>query len=288
VKNDAAILSRLVKNLKRRDSDPLTPLIDEYLLKRSGAARRLERYEIPLVERARPGGRLSPSSLCGCERQAALRFLGVRGRRRLDPDTQLIFDDGNWRHHRWQSMFLDMEQVLGIERFQVLSIEEQVRIPGVYISGSLDITVLIDGDTWVIDFKGINDYGFTRVTSMDEPIEEHVQQLTAYMRAKMCRRGMLIYDNKNNQQYRIYTVPFNRDVWNKVRSWCRRVLRDIENQRLPAKHPECHAGNFLYERCGYAQLCYGQKDTEEIRRLAYKDFDGIDAAWQAGLEAERA
>lgn len=40
------------------------------------------------------------------------------------------------------------------------------------------------------------------------------------------------------------------------------------------------------EKCPFASLCFGKKYTEEkLRRLAFRDFVGLDAAWEEGMKA---
>src|SRR5690349_12777163 len=99
--------------MEDEEHDPLTPLVDRYFSMRvKYPEKRIRDYGLDLQDRPRPLGRLSPSALCGCERQAVFKFIGMDGRKRINPDTEAIFDDGHWRHHKWQARFRDMEAVL--------------------------------------------------------------------------------------------------------------------------------------------------------------------------------
>lgn len=282
---DKEVLSKLIKRMKHKEVDPLRPLLDEYWMKRDKSPARYLEHTIRIPDRPRPGGRLPPSSMGGCQRQAAFKFLGVRGRQKKDPDLQSTFDDGVWRHHRWNVIFLDMEQVLGRDRFRVVSIEQGVAIPNLYIAGTLDTVIWIKGfGKLLVDFKGINDRGFGYVTTHDEPKEEHVEQITTYLRARRLPRGLLLYENKNNQLTRSHLVTFDERIWHKVRDWCREVIYDIQRKRLPPMHPDCSGGNYLWEKCPFSHLCYGSKTPSQVRRLAYKNFEGLDKAWERGVE----
>lgn len=281
-----AILSRLVKNMKKRDVEPLRPLIDAYILERDDAPERYQNHSINMRPRLRPGGRFSPSSICGCRRQAVFKFVGMRGRRGIDPDRELIFEDGNWRHHKWQAIFMDMMAVLGRERFRVRSTEAVVEIPELYIAGNSDNELTYMGRQHrVLDIKGINDAGFTRVYTEDEPIPEHVRQLTTYGKGSKRKRGSLLYDNKNNQQTKIFDIIFEDGVWYEVQEWVEDGIDNMNREKLPPMHPECQAGNFLYQKCPYSGICYGSASDVRIRRRMYGEFPGVEEAWQAGRAA---
>lgn len=288
-RSDTALLAALVKNVKKSGNDPLTPLIDRYLMEREKSQFRVREVTIPITNRARPGGRLSPSSICGCERQAAFKFLGVKAQKKINPDTELVFEDGNWRHHKWQAMFRDMEVVLGSDVFQVLGIEEAVVYEDLFIAGHLDARVLINQTLEaVIDFKGINDYGFGKITREQKADEKHVKQTLTYGKAIDVRDGFVMYDDKNDQRTKLFPVTYTRKQWAEIEQWCLRVISEIESKQLPPKHPDCKQGRFLYGKCPFAWLCFGGHDPEKVRRYAYKKFEGVEEAWERGhREVER-
>lgn len=280
---DNAVLANLVRHMAKKDTDPLTPLIDSYLIKRRRSKTRLKSYKVPIPEKPRPPGRLSPSTICGCERQAAFKFLGVKARKRIDPELELRFDDGNWRHHRWEATFKDMEAVLGKKKFEVLSIEARVMVPELYVAGALDAKVLIHRKPWVIDIKGINRRGFEYVYQRQAPIEDHPKQLCCYCVAEDVPRGMLLYDNKDDNRTMVFAIEHNPVIWNEVQEWCQRVVRKLERKKLPPKHPACDRGTFHFDRCPFAWVCFGDKDPEAIRSLVYRHFEGIDVMWERSI-----
>lgn len=280
--SDQRVLASLIKHMHNTEDDPLTPLIDSYYLKRDRAQRRLRHYEINMEDRPRPFGRLSPSKICGCERQAAFAFVGMPGRKRIDPEQQGIFEDGNWRHHRWQATFRDMELVLGRKVFRVLDIEGVSEHAPLYIAGHLDALVVIRGERWVIDFKGINSWGFERVFREHKPHPEHVGQLLAYMRARRCRQGILLYEHKDKNLTKAFVVRFTGKQWREVEVWCNRVIRQIDDRELPPMALGCQAGKFLFEKCPWTHVCYGEHDDESVRIRMYRDFPGVEEAWEEG------
>lgn len=293
-RTDRAILKSMIKHVKGASEDPLTALIDEYLVKRDRppyASRRLQSYEIDTRTMVRPPGRFSPSSLCGCQRQSALTFLGVGGRKKLDPDTELIFEDGHWRHHKWDYIFLDMEKVLGRKRFRVVSIEFEATFRNLFIRGHFDahIQIFVDGEwiDYIVDFKGANNWTWETSYRRRQPVHEHTLQILAYMKAKKVDRGLLLYDSKERSKFYVFPVTYTPDGWAEVQDWTRKVKTQVEEQKLPPMHPACDNGNFLANRCPFKGLCFGDMSTRQIQRLAYRDFTSMDDLWDQGMEIEQ-
>lgn len=276
------ILASLIKHMMNEDEDPLTPLLDEYYMTRHRSKRRLKQYIIDMEDRPRPHGRFSPSKLCGCERQAAFSFTGMPGRTTIDPEREGVFEDGKWRHHRHQATFRDMELVLGRKRFTVMSIEEVVEHSGLYIAGSTDAVIRIEGVWWVVDFKGINSWGFERVYRDNAPLRAHVLQLIAYMKLRRIRRGMLMYEHKDQNRTKVFVVKFSRKDWVEVEEWAGNVARQLELRVLPDMSPDCSAGTLLYERCPWAHVCFGNISPAKIQRRMYRNFPGVKEAWEEG------
>lgn len=284
--NDRQVLSRLVKNMKQRGIEPLRPAMDQYLLERDRSPNRVRQHIIDMRPRLRPGGRFSPSSIGGCRRQSVFKYLNVRGRRRTDLDLELLFEDGNWRHHKWQAIFSDMEAVLGRDRFRVVSFEEKHELPELYIAGNSDIIVqvFVNGRwyTILVDFKGINRWGWEWVFAQDEPKEEHVKQVITYGKMAGRKRLSVMYDHKDNSHIKIYPVEFSQSVWQEVQEWVEECINNMNAEELPPMHPDCESGNFLWAKCPYASVCYGDKTTSQIRRRMYLGFPGVEEAWEAG------
>lgn len=287
--SDNRVIARMLKNMQEAtEGEPLSEAIDNYLLKRDKSHRRLRRHVITMVPRHRPAGRFSPSSLGGCHREAVFKFLGVKGKRRLDPDLELIFEDGNWRHHKWQALFLDMQKVLGRKNFRVVSFESDAILPDLYTAGSLDVHLVIAGVHYIIDIKGINDFGFKRVcVDQVAPMPKHITQLTAYMKAKKIRRGIILYENKDKNHVKCFFVEYNKKDWRETVEWVETAVTALDNRRLPPKHPDCNRGQFAYRRCIFAGLCYGPMSHDELQKKSFKKFVSIDKSWEDGMQAIR-
>jgi hypothetical protein len=285
---DTRVLAHLIKHAQSEVEDPLTPLIDDYFLCRELPKYqhlRIKKFEVDTGTRPRPPGRISPSSSGGCQRAAAYSFLGVKGRVSKDPDKEAIFEDGKWRHLKWDFIFLEMERFFP-KKFKVVSIEESVSIDGLYIAGSLDAVVKIKVKgkwvTYVVDFKGANSFAFEDAYRNKKPNPRYVLQVGTYMKAKKKMRGILLFESKDKNRYYCFSVTANPIMWAEIKMWARGVLESLEAQRLPEKDPDCNKGHFLYGRCIYRDLCFGKKGDKQVQREVFVGFPGVKKLWKEG------
>lgn len=283
-----SVLSKLVKKLKH---DPLSSLICEYFLVRDHAPDRLKTYCVPINMSAHIPGRLRPSSIGGCPRRAVFSFVGIKPRRLKDVAMEKIFWRGSWIHHEWQATFMDMERVLGGEKFKVLAIEEPVTYEPLMIKGRLDAKVAIWGEASIIDFKSVSSYSYTHHIH-NGPADEHIWQLHAYQAATRIDQGAILYDNKEDQSlFRAYPVRFNGQVWGRVKKWCLQVLGFVDKKALPPMHPQCTRGSWLQRGCPYAGLCYGDYSADRLEEMAFggrrSSIDGSKAWWNLGIQLEK-
>jgi len=288
-RTDKAILGSLVKHILEQGQDPLTPIVDRYLTMRELPGyrdKRVQKVTLPMVPRERTPGRLSPSSVCGCERQAAMKFIGMQGRKKMDPQTELIFEDGNWRHHKWQYMFSDMA-VLFPRKFRLIGVEMPIRYDDLKVAGHLDahIEIYSQGEwhEWIVDFKGANTWAYESVFKNHEAKAEHLLQLACYMKARGVRKGMLLYDSKNSNDYIIYTLTLTKKKWLTIKSWCENVVTQMDRKQLPPVNENCHNGNFLFGRCMFKDLCFGKMTPQELERKVYAGFSGVEELWAEHL-----
>jgi CRISPR/Cas system-associated exonuclease Cas4 (RecB family) len=173
----------------------------------------------------------------------------------------------------------------------VISIEEFVVIPELYVAGSLDAEVAIKmpNGKWrryVVDFKGINDRGFKWVTGTDEAKDDNIKQVLCYMKARALRRGILLYDNKNTNLPQTYTVDFSSPMWEEAVDWIETVIELVQSERMPAKDIRCKPGTIMYDSCPFRKICWSNTtDTTDLKELAFgSSWQGIDVAWEKGME----
>lgn len=266
-------LAQLIRNAKQ-PPDPLTPLIDEYLLKRKFEPDPLP----PTKERRRRGGRFGPSGM-KCMRAGCFQFMQVPQKSVTSPEQELIFGVGNWTHHMWQAYFKDMERVLGKEKFAFLGHEVWCAVPKFYMAGNLDVHCLINGVPFIIDIKTMRDTTFNGHVFSNQPDPDHIPQITRYMRATGVQMGLLLYINKNDQRYKIFSVPYSKKEWMKTVAWAKGAINHLKRRSVPPMDSECTADSQMRKRCGWAHICYGP-ETVPLEQLIYDGQPDYRELWE--------
>lgn len=268
-------LNTMVRRAKR---DPLSPLIDRYLL---------ERTTVPLPHvtppRPRLPGQLSPSDM-RCLRRSAFKFMDAPQKRKRTPEQKIVFAVGDWYHWGWYGIFLHMEQVLGPDVFRVVGIERRARIKRFRMSGHLDVHVEIHGVPYIIDVKSCNDREFTERMHVRSPKDQHRKQLIRYLRAKKIKHGIIMYHNKNDQRWKVFEVPFDAELWLQTEKWLVKINRQLDAGKVPPRHDDCMPGTFMAKDCPYSHLCYkGSKPVgkSRVRALLYEGKPSAQEMWEA-------
>lgn len=198
--------------LQHRRGDVLAPKVDAYL--RLGTPRFSEATiaEIARLATAAPRSRahlFSASGLDRCLRQQLLQVLDYPQEEVPNARLANVFFDGNWRHLRWQALFLEMGLVargqIGPEGFEEgdgdLMLEVGVTLPSHMLRGTVDSILILDGEPWIVDIKGANPRTFSSVKSDQSPYRAYQMQMLAYMKATGVPRAMLFYEDKASQEY---------------------------------------------------------------------------------------
>ena len=164
----------------------------------------------------------SASGLDRCLRQQFLQLLDFPQEEVPNARLSNIFFDGNWRHLRWQALFIEMELVargawvLGegivFDDEGPLLLEVGVEIPEKMVRGTMDAILMIDGVPWIVDVKGANPRVFSGVKQNTEPYRAYQMQLLAYMEAAGVDNAMLFYEDKASQDYHEVRMNSSQDA----------------------------------------------------------------------------
>lgn len=112
-----------------------------------------------------------------------------------------VFDNGHDVHKRIQNYLHE----LGILK----EIECPVENREYEIRGRVDGILEIDGKKGVLEIKSINSQGFY---GLFEPDEKHLIQVNVYMFCLEIPRGVILYENKDNQDLKEFFVKQNPEV----------------------------------------------------------------------------
>jgi len=165
------------------------------------------------------GGSFHPSSLGNpCDRFLFLHFNGLLPGQDVPSKLQRIFDHGNTTQTRYEKYFQQLS--LYIDREIPAAIESPP------IHGRADILLrLPDTSQYLVEVKTINDRGFAELRS---PKEEHRIQLQIYLNILDIEVGGILYENKNNQEIKIFRQEKDSKLWESIIKRCNNVM----NMRL--------------------------------------------------------
>lgn len=210
-------------------------------------------HQLMVVGTTRDRRVFSPSGFTACQRKQVIdKIDGMRSKIVIDPQLQLIFDDGNWRHLRWQMLFYKMGIVESMEEFKSEGDLE--------LGGSLDIKIVLrirnKKMRIIVDIKGINASGWQHVSTTGKPPMSHVVQLRTYMMLHGIMTGVLWYEDKNTNRIYEFIIKAS-DKWEKsIRKRAARMKTFAAAQAFPRY--ECRVldpKDRMFATCSQAANC---------------------------------
>ena len=152
-----------------------------------------------------------------------------------------IMDHGDYTHMRIMSVLF----ALGLVKATEIEIPAQE-----IVSGRADAIVNIDGKPNVVEIKSISSYGFQK---LDNPRREHLCQVQLYMHYFKIPTGILIYENKDNQDLKEFKVDYDEKIAKNLLEEFEILKHMIENNILPPVPSGLEDWECNY--CDYAEEC---------------------------------
>ena len=179
--------------------------------------------------------RFYPSMLGNpCDRYLYYAYHGGLSNQEVNPQLQRIFDTGGSLEQRMEKylrkagLFLAAEQTLKFETPP--------------ISGRYDFLIRYkDADRAIVELKSINAKGFDLL--IDSPKPDHVIQLQIYLNIIGLDNGIVVYENKNDQELKAFKVQKSIECWEAVLERCIRIqsmtLKDVPTMCTGAFYCAC-------------------------------------------------
>jgi hypothetical protein len=202
--------------------------------------------KIAMQLRTKPRDRsasFSASSGGQCLRRRELAFLGVRPAINRSPDSTLrnIFQDGKWRHLRWQASCL----AAGI----FTDIEVPLVWPNMRHRGTVDGVGLVPdshpfpewrGKTFGVELKGMNRWHYDRFVRLrDTQKDEHKGQVDEYFLSSGWDLFVFLYEDKATGQFKEWVVAPERRRLRDAKHDLELMNKDIDNKQLRPMLPSC-------------------------------------------------
>jgi len=186
---------------------------------------------------------------CFREQVLSLYYKQIQGRQ-IMVKLKRIFEEGNSIHEKWQRLFIRGELADKNDCDRTRYLED------ICLSYTPDICpALINGKEYVVEIKSVNTYQFKNMT-------EHpsgMKQLQFYMYLTGMKRGFVLAEDKNTQDFKIFAYDFNKDV---VLPFIERIeaiktyKKELEkNKKMPARI--CGSSNCKRaESCAMKDACF--------------------------------
>jgi len=180
-----------------------------------------------------------------CKRRQVLAFIGHPGvPEQITSKLGNIFATGNFTHLKWQMQ--------GLTAGWLAAAEVPMDLPEINAGGTAD-GVLTEGGGF--ECKSINDRGYSRVTSYG-PLEDHEEQTDNYMFLGGLERYSIVYENKNDGEWREF-VRYREDKnMLKVAERFDELNEFVEHKRLPIVLDDCKVGEGAkFRQCPFRDTC---------------------------------
>lgn len=242
---------------KLRDTDlVVTPRLHSYLVtnpelcwKPEVVKRISELLSEPPAARS---ARFSPSQSGLCLRRQVLNFLGVRGTLHADPRLQSIFNDGKFRHLRWQGTLLDA----GI----LDDVEVEVAWPKRRVSGRMDGHGYVPdehpmyaGAEFGFELKGENTfvYGNSVRRGTGHKVS-YERQYHKYFLISGVDIFVVVQEDKSTNEYHETVVVPQDHLLEEARTELKDLNVSLDRKVLPLALPGAAAGTGECAECPYA------------------------------------
>lgn len=219
-----------------------------------------------------------PSSSSSCMRKQVLDYMGYPSVRDEDLQLMSIFDDGKWRHLRWHLLLHRVGISEGIEKFVSSSSLKRV-------GGTPDqILNLSKHYPWSsglrigFEMKGTHTDRYNSIIRTNRPIFDHLYQVITYMVLEDLDLYVIIYENKNDQNFYEFDILSNKIYNDKIdnallipKLWKKYIIarytymnRCVEKMLLPACECVVRKGDVKFSRCSQKANCLKVIKTKEI------------------------
>lgn len=251
------VLVQTIRNIKKREKLLVTPGIEDWLASPAGALLGLEteedfallrRLALASKDNSKRSGRFGASARGTCQRRQIFAFLGMPVSSMMDSRLQNIFNDGTFRHIRWQLM--------GMKAGVFTDVEVRLGLPDWRLGISMD--AIDDRVPYVFELKGtsMNISSMRHTENIPYP---HVLQTHTYMFATGWDLAIYLPESKSSQDWQEVHVRRDEKVIREVKRELNQLNGAVDDEILPTIQPECSKKKGDYKQCPYARQCLAQE-----------------------------
>jgi len=189
-----------------------------------------------------------------CYREQVLSLFYKRSVEYINPFVKRIFLNGWSVHEKWQSLF---EQGGIAEHVERTRGSKQLRI-----FFTPDAIVRLFNKRYVVEIKSMSTKQFVMLRKA--PPLNAVRQVQFYMHLTGIPNGIILVEDKNTQQFRVFVVEYDAGVaWefvNRLHKIKKYAELFEEDRKIPRKHPKCVSKAVgRVKSCPMREACFGTK-----------------------------
>lgn len=234
-------IGKLIRETKNIDTIVTQP-INRWLLQHGDDA-----FSEPVVQyiaaqlRTQPrirSGSFSGSAAGMCLRRQELAFAGV-GQEVIDPQLRNIFNDGKWRHLRWQAMLLETGVITDPEYL--------VQWKKHLSRGALDGRGVVANDharrdwrgkEFGFELKGVSTFQYGELAK-NGPKPGHLRQTHHYFVLGAFDLFSIVYEDKTTQAWKEWVIEPDAKLMTEAENDIRELSKAVKNKKLHSLVPEC-------------------------------------------------
>ena len=166
-----------------------------------------------------------------CDRYLYFAYQGNLPTQTITAKTARIFDNGGHLEARMKRYF----ERMGI----FIAAEQSVKLPNPNISGRYDFLLShMKHGRILLELKSINDKGFQALIEAPKP--EHTIQLQIYLNLAGIDNGVVLYENKNDQELKAFKIVKDTKLWDNIIERCIKI-----QNMLPLDVPTSCTGDYF-------------------------------------------
>jgi hypothetical protein len=209
-------------------------------------------------------GSFSASSAGMCQRRQVFSYLGIDSGGVNGFQLQNIFEDGKWRHLRWQAILL---QAGLLDKAEV-----PLDWPKMRSKGSMDGQGTVPDDhprkewrgmEYGFELKGVSPYVYDSYIQQGGKIE-HKKQVHRYFLASGVDLFVILYENKATQVWHEWVIEPDSLLLKEQQDELDELNESVVNEQLPPILSGCQvAKGTEYNQCPYGKnsgVCSAMKD----------------------------
>ena len=138
-----------------------------------------------------------------CYREQVLSLLYKQAQGEQVPQNLIrIFEEGNAIHEKWQRLFI-RGGLCKAEDLDFSKFYDEYEV-----GYTPDAILTINGEKYVVEIKSVNTYQFMKMTN--HPTAK--KQVNMYMHFTGIHKGIILCEDKNTQQFKVFLVTYDPDV----------------------------------------------------------------------------